>query len=71
MHLTESHFKLLVWEGVCAGTAADTDKWWRQRALLELGDTYQQGRPGNLFGSRNTYNLFVVDEHQGYVAPRH
>lgn len=57
MHLTESHFKLLVWVGVCMGTAVDTDKWWRQWALLVLGDTYQQGRTGNLFASRNTSNL--------------
>lgn len=71
MHLSESHFKLLVWVGVCAGAAADTDKWRRQRALLEPGDTYQRGRTGNLFASRNTSNLYVVDEHQGYAAPRH
>ncbi|KAI9516541.1 hypothetical protein NQZ68_013597 [Dissostichus eleginoides] len=24
------------------GSAVDTDKWVRQRALLELGDTHQQ-----------------------------
>ncbi len=71
MHLSESHFKLLVRVGVCAGTAVDTDKWRRQWALLELGDTYQQGRTGNLFASRNTFNLYVVDEHQGCTAPRH
>lgn len=69
--MSESHFKLLVRVGVCRGTAVDTDKWWRQRALLELGDTYQQGRTGNLFASHNTSNLYVVDEHQGYAAPHH
>lgn len=47
MHLSEFHFKLLVRVGVCTGTAVDADKWWRQWALLELGDTYQQG------GTRN------------------
>lgn len=68
--MSESHFKLLVRVGVCTGTAVDTDKWQRQRAPLELGDTYQQGMTGNLFASRNASNLYVVDEHQGYPLPR-
>lgn len=71
MHSSESHFKLLVRVGVCAGTAVDADKWRRQRALLEPGDTYQRGRTGNLFASRNTINLYEVDEHQGYTASHH
>lgn len=40
MHLSESHFKLLVRVGVCAGTAVDTDKWWRQWALLCCWETH-------------------------------
>lgn len=69
MHLSESHFKLLVWAGVCTGTAVDTDKWQRQPAILKLGDTYQQSRTGNLFSFHNAVNLYVADEHQGYTAP--
>lgn len=70
MHSSESHFKLLVWVGVCTGAAVDTDKWLRRRAVLEPGRHISplQARTGNLFGSRNISNLYVVDEHQGYTG---
>lgn len=71
MHVAEYHFKQPVRVGVRTGNAADTDKWWQRQARLELGDTCQRGRTGNLFGSCNTDNLYVVDEHQGYTAPHH
>ena len=48
------------------GSAVDTDKWRRQQAVLQLGDAYQQGRIVHLSAF---YNLYVVDEHQGYTAP--
>lgn len=63
MHLSESHFKLLVWAGVCTGTVVDTDKWQRQPAILK------QSRTGNLFSFHSTFNLYVADEHQGYTLP--
>ena len=64
--MSKSHFKLLVRLGVCMGSAVDTDKWRRQQAVLQLGDAYQQGRIVHLSAF---YNLYVVDEHQGYTAP--
>lgn len=64
--MSKSHFKLPVRLGVCMGTAVDTDKRWRQQAVLELGDAYQQGRTVHLSAF---CNLYVADEHQGYTVP--
>lgn len=64
MHLSESHFKLLVWVGVGTGTAMDTDKWQRQK----LGDKHRQSRTGNSVVSHTKSNLYVANEHQGYTA---
>lgn len=49
------------------GTAVDTDKWWRQQAVLKLEDTHHRGRAGNVCVSQNI-DFNVADELQGYAA---
>ncbi|TNN54396.1 hypothetical protein EYF80_035414 [Liparis tanakae] len=52
MHSTEPHFKLPV-----RAASSDTDKWWRRRTALELGDAQQSD--GNLLFLPQTLLIYI------------
>lgn len=67
MHLSESHFKLLVRVGVCMGTAVETDKCGGS-GLCWSWDTHVSGVG---LGICLPFAIYVVDEHQGHTLPHH